>query len=130
MSKPELPSAPDGSIDAAELDPRLRATFRLAEVSPSADPVFVQRVVLRVQRRRRGRLALRAALGAALVAALGVAVGMSQALPGLRETIRALPLAAAHSITPLGAWLVTPGGWMVSLLLGGAVLWRSGALRR
>lgn len=55
---------------------------------------------------------------------------MSHALRWLGGTIPLLPLTLARETAPLGDWLVTPAGWMVSLLLGAAVLWRLKAHRR
>jgi hypothetical protein len=120
----------DPSADSQDFDPRLRALFRLAEPVATADDGFTRQLVQRLQRRRQWRLIGRTAAAAVIVTALGVGLGVSHALPWLERTVPLLPLSAARATAPLGDWLVTPTGWVVSLLLGAWVLWRSKALRR
>ena len=132
MSEPDLPLAagsPDAP-DAPELDQHLRALFSRSEAPAAVDSHFVSRVVVSMQRLRRRRLAIRVAIAMAAVAALGMSCAMTPALRELQEAISSLPLAATGSMAPFGAWLISPPGWALSLLLGTAVLWRTKVLRR
>jgi len=107
--------------DSQQLDPQLRALFGLAEPAVSADDGFTQRLMQRLQHRRRWRL-LGGSAGAALIAiGIGVALGMTRTLAWLEGVVSLLPLAAARETAPLGAWLITPAGWIVSLLVGAGV---------
>jgi predicted anti-sigma-YlaC factor YlaD len=120
------------SPESAELDPHLLALFRTSEPAPPSAPLvpddFVERVRAHLRRRRRRRRIARIAAAAVTLVGLGFVMGRS--LPRLEAAVRALPLAAADSVAPLGGWLLTPAGWSVSLLLAAGVLWRSKAFRR
>lgn len=122
--------SPSPQPDSQELDPQLRALFGRAAPPTIADDGFTQRCMQRLQQHRRWRLLGRSAGAAAIAIGVGVGLDRSHALAWLVDAVALLPLAAARETAPLGAWLITPAGWMVSLLVGTGALWRLKAGRR
>ncbi len=115
---------------ADELDPWLVELFQAAETAlgRARDDAFCAEAARRVRGlRRRQRLRMTAGvLGASCVGAWLLHAGATD----LARLGRAASLAADAGLLWLGAWLISPAGWICSVALGVAVLWRSCALRR
>jgi hypothetical protein len=115
-----------GEGEADGLDPVLVELFQAAEAPPghAREEAFCLEVARRVRRLRRWRR-LRG-LAASGAGALLLYAGITD----LARLGRAASLAAAAGVLQLGAWLISPAGWVCSVALGVAVVWRSRTLRR
>jgi hypothetical protein len=103
---------------ADELDPTLLAAFAQAQ-TPMQEAEFLSRVIERIERRQRRAFVERLAIIVAGVALLGFAA------PSILEaTADAMSLIAQRSSDyfPL---LLSPAGWVASLLVGFVVVYRS-----
>jgi hypothetical protein len=104
-------------------DPELLRVFAQAR-EPLTDAGFMAAVLMKIDRARRTRLR-RQALVIAAVVALGVLNWR------LLWTLTAAAVSFVGDFSPsYTAWLVTPGGWAVSMLIGVVVVLRSRPSRR
>ena len=106
-----------------ELDPKLLARFAEArEALPSAE--FVEAFLARMDRARRVRTLIRIAI--TVVAVIAGAWILPSVLDHTALTVRAI---GEHS-TSYAPLVISPSGWAVSMLIGLAVVIRTGGLRR
>jgi hypothetical protein len=106
-----------------ELDPQLTRAFAQAR-EPLAEAPFIAKLLLRIERARRIRL-----WGQILAIAAGVLIVSLNLRLVLEGTAAAIRFAGDMSVTTL-AWLLTPGGWAVSLLIGVWIVLRTRPSRR
>jgi len=106
-----------------ELDPKLLALFAEAR-EPLLDAAFVAAFLARMERARRIRTAGRIAM--TVIAVLAAAWIMPSVLDRTASIARAIGEGSGSH----GDLIVSPWGWAVSMLIGLAVLLRTGALRR
>lgn len=106
-----------------ELDPQLLALFARAH-EPLRSTEFVEAFLAKMERARRLRTMGRIAM--TVVAVLAGAWIMPSILNQTAVVVRAIGEHSAHYV-PL---VISPWGWAVSMLIGLAVLFRTGALRR
>jgi hypothetical protein len=91
---------------------------------PLRDDGFVKGLALQIERRRRARWRRRL-LGLAVIAAV-VSINMRWVL-----AMTAIGLRAVGDFSPAySAWMISPGGWAVSLVLGAWVMLRFRPSRR
>jgi hypothetical protein len=111
-----------------ELDPLLIELFQAAEPQHAPEGAFCAEVMRRVRRLRRARRLRTTAgwLAGGCAGALLIYGGAAD----LAHLGSAASLAADAGVLWLGAWLISPTGWLCSVALGVAVVWRSRALRR
>jgi hypothetical protein len=101
-----------------DFERRLRANF--VEAEPIEDDAFVEAVSNRiVQARRKGQV------GLAVVGALVLAV-LIKFWPQVAAGIDFIAVAPGELSDPLGGFLASPLGLIVSLLVGGIAVWLSG----
>jgi hypothetical protein len=106
-----------------EIDKRLVALFAEAhETLPSAE--FMQAFLLRMEQARR----LRNMRRIALAVVLGIVAAWI--MPSVLATTAAVVGTATEQSRPYGAFIISPAGWGVSMLIAFLVLLRTGALRR
>jgi hypothetical protein len=106
-----------------ESDPELTRAFAQAR-EPLAEAPFIANLRRRIERARRIRLWGRILAIAAVV--LIASLNMRRMLEGAAAAVR---FAGDLSATTM-AWLVTPGGWAVSLLIGIWIVLRTRPARR
>jgi len=106
-----------------ELDPELTRAFAQAR-EPLTDAPFVANLLLRIERARRIRLWGQILAVAAVV--LVVSLNLRLVLEGTAAAVR-----LAGDLSPTNMqWLVTPGGWAVSMLIGVWIVLRTRPSRR
>jgi len=106
-----------------ELDPKLLAIFADAH-EPPASAEFIEAFLARVERARRMRTMGRIAI--AIVAVFAGAWIMPSVLDQTALAVRAI----CEHTAPYAPLLISPWGWAVSMLIGLAVVFRTGGLRR
>ena len=106
-----------------EMDEKLLARFaRAQERLPDAE--FMQTLLARMQRARRGRSMRR------IVMAVVLMILAAWIMPSVLDSTAAVVRVVADQAPSIGALIISPLGWAVSMLIGFAVLLRAGALRR
>ena len=121
----QAPAHPPASEEStAALDSEIAALFQSAEepLTAASQAAFCARLERDVRRLRRRRRLQSAVL--ALTAVLGVTGLILRSAPALARLANAAAWAGSAGLLHIGGWLVGPAGWSVSLVLGGALLWR------
>jgi hypothetical protein len=101
-----------------ELDPTLLAAFAQAQ-TPMQETEFLSRVIERIERRQRRALVERSAMVIAAVALMGFAA------PSILETTADAMSFITERSSDYSSLLLSPAGWVVSLLVGFVVVHRS-----
>jgi hypothetical protein len=106
-----------------DLDPKLLALFAESR-EPLHDTVFMSAFLLKLERAHRLRLMSRIGM---IVAAVFAAAWI---MPSVLHATAAVARVVGEGSTVHAPLLLSPWGWLVSTLIGLAVIFRTGAMRR